>query len=137
MEVDAVFVADGAGFGAGVGFVEVNFADPVGAEHLHATGAGFGGAGDEFDVASGEEAAEVDLGMDHEAAACVAIRPEFGGGVVARGEAIVGGADDAVVEVEGDGADFAERVLGAKTGDMGQGHGVFGDGEARERSRGV
>ena len=119
MEVDAVFVADGAGFGAGVGFVEVNFADPVGAEHLHATGAGFGGAGDEFDVAAGEEAAEVDLGMDHETAASVAIRPEFGGGVVARGEAIVGSADDTVVEVESDGADFAEGIFGAKAGDMG------------------
>ncbi len=117
--MDAVFVADGAGFGAGVGFVEVNFAYPVGAEHLHATGAGFGGAGDEFDVAPGEEAAEVDLGVDHEAAASVAICPEFWGGVVARGEAIVGGADDTVVEVEGNGADLAEGVLGAKAGDMG------------------
>jgi len=119
VEVDAVFVADRAGFGAGVGFVKVNFADPVGAEHLHATGAGFGGASDEFDITAGEEAAEVDLSVDHEAAACVAIRPEFGGGVVARGEAIVGGADDAVVEVEGDGADFAEGILGAEAGDMG------------------
>ena len=117
--MDAVFLADGAGFGAGVGFVEVNFADTIGAEHLHATGAGFGGAGDEFDVAAGEEAAEVDFGMNHEAAASVTICPEFGGGVVTGSEAIVSGANDAVIEVEGDGAYFAERVLGAKAGDMG------------------
>lgn len=85
MEMDTVFVADRMGFGAGVGFVVVDFADTVGTEHLHAAGTGFGGAGDEFDIASGEEAAEVDLGMDHEAAAGVAICPEFGGGVVAGG----------------------------------------------------
>ena len=65
MEVDAVFVADGTGFGAGVGFVVVDFADAVGAEHLHATGAGFGGEGDEFDVAAGEAAVEVYLSVDH------------------------------------------------------------------------
>lgn len=117
--------------------MEVDFADAIRAEHLHATGARFGGAGDKLDIATGKEAAKVDLSVDHETASGVAIRPEFRGSVVAWGEAIVSGADDAVVEVESDGADFAIGILGAKAGDMGESHGVLGDGQAGERSRGV
>ena len=54
-ELDAVEIADGAGFGVGVTVAIVDFFDAVGGEHLGATGAGFRGAGDELDVAAREQ----------------------------------------------------------------------------------
>lgn len=136
LELDAVEVADGAGFGVGVAIAIVDFFDAIGGEHLGATGARLGGAGDKLDVAAGEEGAEVDLGVEHVFAAFVAIEPELVVGVEAGGEAVVSGADDAVVVVEGDGADFAEGVLGAQAGDMGEGHGVFRNGQSGAVGRG-
>ena len=68
--------------------------------------------------------------MEHEFLPCLPIRPEFRGGIVAGGEAVVGGADHAVVEVEGGGSNFSVGILGAEAGDMGEGHGVFRDADA-------
>lgn len=67
--------------------------------------------------------------MEHVFATLIAIEPELVVGVETWREAVVGGADDAVVVVEGDGADFAERILGAQAGDVGEGHGVFRNGQ--------
>jgi len=135
LEVDAVEGGEFVGFGGGVIVAVVDFFDAVGAEHLHAAGAGFCGDGDEFGFAAAEEGAEVDLGMEHEFAAFVAVVPEFGWGVVFWGEAVIGGADDAVFPVEGDGADFAEGVFRAQGGDMGEGHGVAWDVESCHGSK--
>lgn len=74
--------------------------------------------------------------MEHVFAALVAVEPELVISVEAGGEAVVGGANDAVVVVEGDCTDFAEWVLGSQTGDMGEGHGVFRDGEPGAVGRG-
>ncbi len=130
-ELDAVEFADGAGFGVGVAIAEVDFFDAISAEHLGATRAGFCGAGDELDVATSEEGAEVDLGVEHKFAPLVAVEPEFMVGIEAGSQAVVGRADDAVVVIEGDGTDFAKGILRAQAGDVSQGHGVFRDGQAR------
>lgn len=129
LELDAVEVADGAGFRFGVAVAVVDFFDAIGCEHLGATCARLGGAGDELDVAAGEEGAEVHFRVEHVFAPLVAVEPELVVGIEAGGEAVVGGADDAIVVVKGDGPDFAEGVFGAQAGDMGEGHGVFGDGQ--------
>ena len=130
LEEDAVSSGDFRGVGGLVEVAVVDFLNAVGGEGLHAGGAGHGGGCDEADFAAAEEAAEINLGMEHEFLAAVAIVPEAFGGVKTRGEAVVGGGDDPVVMVEGGGADFAEGVFGAKAGYFGESHGVLRKGEA-------
>lgn len=129
-EADAIHAADLAGIGFFVAFAEIDFIHPVGAEHLGAAGTRLSGAGDKLDSFSGEQAAEVDLGVEHVFLAIVAVVPETLMGLESRRQAIVGGSDDSVVEVDGNCADFPERVFGPKTGDMSESHGVFGNGDA-------
>lgn len=57
LELDAVEFADSAGFGVGVAVAIVDFFDAISGEHLGATGARLGGAGDELDIAASEEGA--------------------------------------------------------------------------------
>jgi hypothetical protein len=78
---------------------------------LDATGTRLCRAGDEFDVASGKEAAQIHFGMQHEAAAGITVGPKFGGGVVAGGKAVVSRADDSVIKIKGDSSHFAKGVL--------------------------
>lgn len=113
-----------------VDFLEIDLFDAVGAEGLHAGGAGHGGCGDDLGLAAFEEGAEVDFCVEHEFLAAFAVCPEIGGCVEAGCEAVIGGGDDAVVMVKGSGTDFPVGILGAEAGDVGERHGVLGYAEA-------
>lgn len=113
-----------------VDFLEIDFLNAVGAEGLHAGGAGHGGGGDDLGLTALKEGAEVDFCVEHEFLATFAISPEIGGCVEAWGEAVVGGGDDTVVVIKGCGADFAVGIFRAEAGDVGERHGVLGDAEA-------
>src|SRR5688500_18266160 len=65
-ELDAVTFGDLGGVRGVVDVAEVDLFDPVGAERLHAGGAGHRGRGDQLGFAPTEQAAEVDLGVQHE-----------------------------------------------------------------------
>ena len=105
---------DLVGLGGIVVVAVADFFDPVSAEHLHATGAGFRGDGDEAGSSPGEQRTEVHLGMEHVFLAGVAIVPKSFGGIEAGGEAVVSGADDAVGVVDGDRADFSVGIFGTQ-----------------------
>ena len=70
--------------------------------------------------------------MQHVFPPRVAIIPKSGIGIVTRGQTIVGGADDAVVEVDRHRTHLAKRIFRSKTRDMRKGHRVF-----RNRQAGV
>jgi hypothetical protein len=112
-----------------VDFPVVDFLDPIGAERLHAGGAGHGSGGDNFGFAAFEEGAEVDLRVEHEFLTALAIGPEILGSIEAGGEAVVGGGDHAVVVVKCRRTHFSIRILGTEAGDMGKSHGVLGNAE--------
>ena len=120
---------DRIGLGIRVIFPIEDLFHAVSAEHLHATGAGFGGAGHQLDRATGEQAAQVHLRMDHVLAPVVPVVPEVGIGVVAGSQSVVGRSDDPVVIVEGHGPHFSIRIFGSQTGNVRQSHGVLGNGE--------
>lgn len=132
-ELDTVHGGYLGGFGGGVIFSVVNGFDSVGAEGLHAGGAGHGGAGHDFCLAALEEAAEVDFCVEHVFLALLTGVPEAFRGGEAGEEAVVGGTDDAVVFVQRGGSDLAEWVFGAEGGHVCQRHDVFGDGESFHR----
>ena len=67
--VDELYTVHGGDFGRtrfSIGLAVVNCFDAVGAQGLHARGAGHGGAGYNFGFASFEEAAQIDFCMQHE-----------------------------------------------------------------------
>lgn len=113
------------GVGSGVFLPVVNGFDAVGAEGLHAGGAGHGGAGHDFCLAALEEAAEVDFCVEHVFLALLAGVPEAFRGGEAGEEPVVRGADDAVVFVQRGGPDFAVGVFGAEGGHVCQCHGIL------------
>ena len=115
--------------GAGVGIILaiINGAYAVGAEGLHARGAGHGGAGYYLGFAALEEAAEVNFCMEHEFLAFGARCPKAFGRGKAGEESVVGRANDAVILIEGGGAYLAVGILGAQGGHVGQAHDILGN----------
>jgi hypothetical protein len=113
-----------------VDFLVVDFLDTVGTERLHAGGAGHGGGGDDFGLTAFKKGTEVDLRVEHEFLATIAIFPKSGRSIESRGEAVVGCSDHAVVVVESGGTHFPVGILGAKAGNIGERHGVAGYADA-------
>ncbi len=130
LQLDVVELGDFRGVGGVVDFLIIDFLDPVGAQGLHAGGAGHGGGGDNFGLSTLEQGAEVDFRMQHEFLPALAVGPKTLGSIETRGEAVVGGGDHAVVVVKSCRTDLAVRVLGAEAGDMGKSHGVLRNAEA-------
>lgn len=128
-EFDAIKEADGVSLGIGVVVAVVNLLHAIGAEHLGAAAAGFRGARNELDVSTGKKRTKVDLGVKHEFAACIPIKPELVIRIESGGEPVVSGADDSVVKIECHGTHLAEGVLGTQTGNMSKCHGVFRNAE--------
>src|SRR5690606_8399660 len=108
----------------------VDLLDAVGTKRLHACRAGHGGGGHQLRLAAAEEAAKVHLRVEHEFLPAFAVVPEPGRGVEARCQAVVCGANDAVVEVERGDSDFPVGVFRAEAGDVGQRHRVMGNGQS-------
>ena len=127
---DPVVFADDVGLGLKIVIPKIDLLYPVGAQHLHATGAGLCGAGDQPGIATRKEAAQVHLGMDHELSAVVMICRKLRRCIVTGGKAIVGGANDAVVFVQGHSSYFSEWIFGSQAGHVGQSHRVLVDGES-------
>lgn len=129
-QLDAVHGSNGWCFRFFIFFAIVDRFDAVGAECLHARGAGHGGAGDNAGFSPFEEAAKVDFGVQHVLLAILARCPES----LRRGEAwekaVVGGADDPIVLIQGCGTDFAVGILGSQGCHVCKCHNVLGDGES-------
>ena len=107
----------------------INFLNAVSAERLHASRAGHGGGGHDLRLATAKQAAQIHLGMEHEFLSRLAVIPEALRRIVAGREAVVSGADHAVIVVESGGTDFSIGIFRAQARDMGEGHGVLGDGQ--------
>ena len=97
----------------------------MGAERLHARGAGHGCAGNDFSLAAPDEAAEVDFGMQHVLLPLVAVLPKIVLGFEPGVKAVVSRADDSVVGVEGGCSDFAVGIFGSQSGGMSQCHDIL------------
>ena len=131
--VDEFYAVHGGnlgGTGFCIGLAVVNGFDAVGAEGLHARGAGHGGAGYNFGLAAFEEAAQVNFCMEHEFLAFLTGSPEALRCGKSGEKPIVGGTDDAVVFIQRGGADLAVGVFGSQGGHVGQCHDILRYGEA-------
>jgi hypothetical protein len=97
-------------------------------DEVHRAGTAWnGGDRDRLDLPAMGQTTEVGLSVHDKLATLQVVKPPVVGHLMARGQAVVGGRDDAVLMIEGDGPDLAARILRAQRGGAREDHRVFVD----------